>query len=93
MVPSSRWMVYGVGLSVVSASEGSGIFWIVPFWGGDSKSSDNCTCTCIPGGNGSGVGSDLLRRRPHVRPPSYLIDFGNDVTGSLASSSLNAGGW
>ena len=56
--------------SCEAPSEGSGMFWIVPFCIGDSESFDSCTFTRMPGGKGLGVGSDLFRRRPQVRPPS-----------------------
>jgi hypothetical protein len=63
---------------------GSGTFEIVPL----CSTLSRVILTRVPGGNGSGVGSDLLRRRPQVRPPSNQIDLGKDETGRRLSSSL-----
>ena len=52
--------------------KGIGTFWTVPLW----TSLSNLMFTCVPGGNGLGAGSDLLRRRPHMRPPSNCMFLG-----------------
>ena len=52
--------------------KGIGTFWTVPLW----TPLSNLMFTRVPGGNGSGAGSDLLRRRPHIRPPSNRMFLG-----------------
>ena len=52
----------------------SGMFWMVPRW--VVVDDDEARVTRVPGGNGSALGSVRFQYRPHVRPPSYLMDFG-----------------
>lgn len=51
-----------------------------------------CSETRVPGGKGSGVGSERFRTKPHDNPLSKRMLFGKQVIGKHPSSSLYIAG-